>query len=313
MSKIEFDGRVAIITGAGRGIGKAHAKLLAERGARVVVNDLGGTRSGDGSDPEVSEGVVEEIRKAGGQATADTSDIASVEGAAQLVRRAIEAYGRVDIVVNNAGMHMPDDFPDLETAAFRHYFDVHVAGTFNVTREAWPHMVEANYGRVVMTTSHGMLGSRSLTSYGSAKGGVLGLARALAVTGKDAGITVNCVAPVAVTRLTPNPSNAPAKPRTDGGGVLEQSSPELVSPLVAMLCHESCSVTGETFLSGGRRFARLFIAETKGYVHPESDITPEVVEEHWAQIMDDSNYELLANTVSWMKNNNALIAAVPVR
>jgi NAD(P)-dependent dehydrogenase (short-subunit alcohol dehydrogenase family) len=307
MESIRFDERVAIVTGAGRGIGRAHALLLAERGARVVVNDLGSASSGDGSDSGPAEQVAATIRAAGGDAVADASDIATVEGAAQLVRRALDAYGRVDILVNNAGIFEPDEFPTLEVSELRRYFDVHVGGSFNVTRECWPHMVQVGYGRIVMTTSHGILGSAPLIAYGTAKGGVFALARALAVTGRGLGITVNSIAPVAATRLAGGDDDG-----TSGEGVLNGSTPALVSPLVALLCHESCPVSGETFLSGGRRHARLFVAETEGYVHPDVDLTPEVVAEHWAQIMNESVYYVPADTSTWLKGNAERIAATPI-
>jgi NAD(P)-dependent dehydrogenase (short-subunit alcohol dehydrogenase family) len=307
MEPTRFDGRTAIVTGAGRGIGRAHALLLAERGARVVVNDLGSANSGDGSDPGPAERVAATIRAAGGDAVADASDVATTEGAAQLVGRAVGSYGGVDILVNNAGFFTPTPFPALTLAELRRYFDVHVGGTFNVTRECWPHMTEAGYGRIVMTTSHGILGSAALIGYGTAKGGVFALARALAVTGKDLGITVNSVAPVAATRIAGGNDDG-----TSGEGVLNGSAPTLVSPLVMLLCHESCTVTGETFLSGGRRHARLFVAETEGYVDPEDEVTPEVVAGHWVQIMDTSGQYIPADTDAWMDANAERIAAVPV-
>ena len=306
MERIGFDGRVAIVTGAGRGIGKAHALLLAERGARVVVNDLGSANSGDGSDPGPAEQVATAIRDAGGDAVADSSDIATVEGAAQLVRRATDTYGRVDVLVNNAGIFEPDQFPDVEVSKLRRYFDVHTGGTFNVTRECWPHMVRAGYGRIVMTTSHGILGAPALIAYGTAKGGVFALARALAVTGRDLGITVNSVAPVAATRLAGGDDDG-----TSGQGVLDGTLTSLVSPLVSLLCHESCPVSGETFLSGGRRHARLYVAETEGYVHPDTDLTPEAVAEHWTQIMDESQHWVPEDTDAWMNGNAQRIAATP--
>jgi NAD(P)-dependent dehydrogenase (short-subunit alcohol dehydrogenase family) len=307
MEPIRFDGRTAIVTGAGRGIGRAHALLLAERGARVVVNDLGSANSGDGSDPGPAERVAATIRAAGGDAVADASDIASAEGAARLVSRALDAYGGVDVLVNNAGIFTPGTFPALTLAELRHYFDVHVGGTFNVTRECWPHMAEAGYGRIVMTTSHGILGSPALIAYGTAKGGVFALARALAVTGQDLGITVNSMAPIAATRLAGGNDDG-----TSGEGVLDGSAPTLVSPLVMLLCHESCTVSGETFLSGGRRHARLFVAETEGYVHPEAEVTPEVVAGHWGQIMDTADQYIPADTDAWMNANAERIAAIPV-
>ncbi|MFF7601944.1 SDR family NAD(P)-dependent oxidoreductase [Streptomyces mirabilis] len=315
MENIRFDGRVAIVTGAGRGIGRAHALLLAERGARVVVNDLGSESSGDGSDSRPAEEVVAAICAAGGEALSDTSDVASPEGAAQLVRRALDVYGRVDILVNNAGIFMPGEFPAMEASELRRYFDVHVTGSFNVARECWPHMVQSGYGRIVMTTSHGILGSAPLLAYGTAKGGVFALARALAVTGRELGITVNSVAPVAETRLAGGADNDTPE-KADSGtsekGFLDGSTPALVSPLVALLCHESCQVSGETFLSGGRRHARLFVAETEGYIHAGADVTPEVVAEHWAQIMNESDHYIPQDTNTWLVGNAERIAASPV-
>jgi NAD(P)-dependent dehydrogenase (short-subunit alcohol dehydrogenase family) len=304
MERIRFDDRVAVVTGAGRGLGQAHALLLAQRGARVVVNDLGSATSGAGSDPGPAERVAAEIRALGGEALADASDVSAREGAATLVGAALDAYGRVDILINNAGFFAPLTFPDLDLAELRRYFDVHVGASFNVTRECWPHMVAAGYGRVVMTTSHGILGAAPLAGYGTAKGGVFALARALAVTGRGLGITVNSIAPVAATRMGGGDDAG-----TSGQGVLGGSPPGLVSPLVALLCHESCPVTGETFMSGGRRHARLFVAETEGYVHPDSDVTPEVVAEHWAAIMDETAYEVPPDTDTWLAGTAARIAA----
>ncbi|MEV6236611.1 SDR family NAD(P)-dependent oxidoreductase [Lentzea sp. NPDC051838] len=296
MEQIDFSGRVAIVTGAGRGIGKAHALLLAERGARVVVNDLGGASSGLGSDAGPAEEVAALIRDAGGEAVADTSDVASTTGAARLVRTAIDMYGRIDVLINNAGFWTPSEFPEVDADEMSRYFAVHVGGSFNVTRECWPHMVEAGYGRIVMTTSHGILGAPALLAYGTAKGGVFGLARGLAVTGSQHGIKVNNIAPVAATRLA-------AGLDTDTG---------LVSPMVLLLSHESCPVNGETFLSGGRRHARLFVSETEGYVHPSTNLTPEDVAGHWAQIMDESKAYVPVDTISWMAEHQARIDAVPL-
>jgi NAD(P)-dependent dehydrogenase (short-subunit alcohol dehydrogenase family) len=307
MESIRFDGRVAIVTGAGRGIGRAHALLLAERGARVVVNDLGSATSGDGSDPGPAARVAAEIRAAGGEAVADASDVASGEGAAQLVRRALDAYGRVDVLVNNAGILVPDEFPGVDLPTMRRYFDVHVGGSFNVTRECWPHMVRSGYGRIVMTTSHGILGSPALIAYGTANGGVFALARVLAVTGQGVGITVNSVAPVAATRMAGGDDDG-----ASGEGLLEGSLPALVSPLVMLLCHESCPVSGETFLSGGRRHARLFVGETEGYVHPDANLTPEAVAEHWRQIMDPSDHYIPADTGMWLQGYTEWTAATLV-
>jgi NAD(P)-dependent dehydrogenase (short-subunit alcohol dehydrogenase family) len=297
MESTRFDGRVAIVTGAGRGIGRAHALQLAQRGAKVVVNDLGSANSGHGHDKGPSEEVVEEILAAGGEAVADASDVSSPEGAARLVQTAVSTFGGIDILVNNAGMFTPGEFPEVGIEEMRRYFDVHAGGSFLVARECWPHMTEAGYGRIVMTTSHGILGAAPLLAYGTAKGSVFALARTLAVTGRELGIRVNSVAPVAATRMA--------------GGSDEDTA--LVSPLVLVLCHESCPVNGETFLSGGRRHARLFVGETEGYVHAGADLTPEVVAEHWPEIMDESRSYVPEDTMSWMEANAARIAAVPVK
>ncbi|MFC4944217.1 SDR family NAD(P)-dependent oxidoreductase [Pseudonocardia sp. GCM10023141] len=305
--ELRFDGRVAIVTGAGRGIGRAYATLLAARGSKVVVNDLGGTRAGVDGDPGVAESVAAAIRDAGGEAVADGSDIATADGAAALVDTAVASWGRVDVLVNNAGIYLPDAFPDIEPAEFRRYFDVHVGGSFAVTRRCWPHMVRAGYGRVVMTTSHGMLGSAALTSYGAAKGAVFALARALAMAGGTAGILVNSVAPVAATRMTGATDDAPG-----GRFGVDSSAPSLVAPLVALLCHESCAVTGETFLAGGRRQARLYLAETPGYVHPGVDLTPEDVAAHWAEVLDTDGAMVPTDTLSWLDMNAARLVTTPV-
>jgi len=302
MDSIRFDGRVAIVTGAGRGIGKAYAELLARLGASVVVNDLGGNRSGNDSDPNIAESVVTEIRAAGGTAISDGSNVAVVSEVDKLVERTIDTFGRVDIVVNNAGMYTPDAFPDLDAAEFHRYFDVHVGGSFNVTRACWPHMARAGYGRVVMTTSHGIFGHPGLTSYGTAKGGAFALGRGLATIGRDIGIKVNNVAPEAVTRLAPG---------HDGEDNQQHRDPALVSPLVALLCHESCPVNGETFLSGGRRYARIVLAEAEGYLHPDFDVTPEAISAHWSEIMDVSQVHLPPDTTAWVEANHAKIVARP--
>ncbi|MFJ5263320.1 SDR family NAD(P)-dependent oxidoreductase [Streptomyces sp. NPDC088387] len=304
MESLRFDGRVAIVTGAGRGLGRAHALLLGARGARVVVNDLGGSPTGEGQDPGPAERVAAEIRAAGGEAVADGSDIATTEGAEHVVATAIGTYGRLDVVVNNAGIVVPDAFPDVTLAELRRHFTVHVGGSFNVTRASWPHLVAAGYGRVVLTGSHAVLGADSLIAYGTAKGGVHALVGALAQAGRKLGITVNGVAPVAATRIAGGNDDG-----TSGEGVLDGADPALVSPVVALLSHESCAVTGETVVSGGRRQARLFTAETTGYVHPDTAVTPEVLAEHWEAIRETAGHHVLTDTTSWMELYAAWIAA----
>ncbi|WBB61260.1 SDR family NAD(P)-dependent oxidoreductase [Streptomyces sp. WMMC500] len=300
---LHFDGQVAVVTGAGRGIGAAHAALLAGRGAKVVVNDIGTAMDGAGSDATPAALQAERIRRAGGSAVPDTSDIATPEGAQSLVDRAIGTFGRLDIVVNNAGIYWYDAFPAVEPAQVQAQFALHVGGSFNVTRAAWPHFESAGYGRVVMTTSTGALGSATLTSYGSAKAGVIGLGRALAMAGEPLGVKVNMVAPMAMTRMM-NAHTGEAEVPDD-----PERAPSLVSPLVAILCHRDCPVSGETYVSGMRRVTRLFIAETHGYTHPGLDLTPEHLLENWDAISDLGRQDLARDTKSWAATNRRHLGA----
>lgn|ERR1700722_2231367 len=306
MSSLRFDGRVAVVTGAGRGIGAAHAGLLAARGARVIVNDIGTSRFGTGTDDTPASELARQIRRAGGAAEPDTADISTPDGARALVEHAISAFGRLDIVVNNAGIYWTDSFPAIELEDLLKQLAVHVGGSFNVTRAAWPHLRDSGAGRVVMTTSTGALGSGDLVSYGSAKAGVLGLGRALALAGEPHGIRVNIVAPMAMTRMSKarvSESEVPDVPERD---------PALVSPLVAVLCHVDCPVNGEAFMSGMRRTSRLFIAETEGYTHPSLGLTPEDLLEHWGEINDASRHELAPDLRTWAASNDQRIAAASV-
>jgi NAD(P)-dependent dehydrogenase (short-subunit alcohol dehydrogenase family) len=282
-----FDGRVAVVTGAGRGIGRAYARLLAERGARVVVNDLGGSMDGTGADegPAV-ETAAEIVATGGGEAIADTNDVASPAGAQALIDTAAERYGRVDVLVANAGIMRWAKFPDVDADDLERHLAVHVTGSFLAARAAWPHMVERGYGRIVLTTSTGMLGLPGNTAYAVAKGGVIGLARSLATAGADHGISVNMIAPAATTRMA-------------AGGRGPEMPPELVAPMVAYLAHEACPVSGEIYTAGAGRFARVFLAATPGYVHPGPEPTVEDVAEHWAAINDESGYDVPADLVAW--------------
>lgn len=281
-----FDGRVAVVTGAGRGIGRAYARLLADRGARVVVNDLGGSMEGTGTDEGPAVEAVAEIAAAGGDAIADTNDVASPAGARALVDTAIERYGRLDVLVANAGIMRWASFPDVDADDLERHLAVHVTGSFLTAKAAWPHMVEQGYGRIILTTSTGMLGLPGNTAYAVAKGGVIGLARSLAMAGAAHGIRVNLIAPAATTRMA-------------AGGRGPEMPPELVAPMVAYLAHESCPVSGEIYTAGAGRFARLFLAATPGYVHPGPEPTVEDVAEHWAAINDESGYDVPADLMAW--------------
>jgi NAD(P)-dependent dehydrogenase (short-subunit alcohol dehydrogenase family) len=284
-----FEGRVAVVTGAGRGIGRAHARLLAERGASIVVNDLGGSRDGVGQDAEPATSVAAEIVAAGGAAIADHSDVATTGGAQALVDAAVDRYGRVDILVNNAGIIRWAGFPDADADNLAQHLAVHVGGSFNTARAAWPHMVEQGYGRVVMTTSTGIFGLPTNLSYATAKAAVIGMTRSLTTAGTPHGIKVNVVAPAAFTRMA----------GTAAGDLETQMSPDLVAPMVAFLAHEACPVSGEIYAAGAGRFARLFIASTDGYVHGSPDPTIEDVAEHWATINDEQGYYVPTDLVAW--------------
>jgi len=290
MSDLRFDGRVAVVTGAGRGIGRGYARLLGARGASVVVNDLGGSKEGDGADAGPARSVAEEIIAAGGVAIGDTNDVSTELGALDLIDTARREFGRIDIVVNNAGIVRWGDLPDVELEALQNTLDVHLVGSFNVTRAAWPHLMTQEYGRVVMTTSTGMFGLRGNLAYAAAKAGVVGLMRNMKLSGRRYNITVNAVAPVAATRM--------GGAEEDDGEPPADMAPELVAPLVAYLCHEDCAVSGEIYAAGGGRFSRIFVATTEGYV-PSGAPTPEDVAANWAAINDEAGYSVPADLPDW--------------
>jgi NAD(P)-dependent dehydrogenase (short-subunit alcohol dehydrogenase family) len=288
VDQLNFDGRVAVVTGAGRGIGRAYAHLLAERGAQVVVNDLGGSIEGDGADAAPASAVVAEIVAAGGNAIPDSSDVSTTAGAETLARAAIEQFGRIDVLINNAGIIRWAGMPAVTIEEVEQHLAVHTAGSFNTARAAWPYMAERGYGRIVMTTSAGVFGLAGNVSYSTAKGAVIGLARTLATEGREHGIKVNLVAPNAYTRMAGEPNKA-----------LETAMPpELVAPIVAFLAHEDCPVTGEIYAAGGGRFGRIFIAQTDGYL-AGADASVEDVRAHWAAINDDASYTIPAGLNEW--------------
>lgn len=242
---------------------------------------------GVGADTRPASRVAAEIVAGGGAATADTSDVATPAGGRALVDTALERFGRLDVLINNAGIMRWAGLPELEAGDMDAHFAVHVGGSFNTTRAAWPHLAEQGYGRIVMTTSAGVFGLADNTAYATAKGGVVGLARSLAVAGAEHGIKVNCVAPAAFTRMAGRGAGSP------------QMTPDLVAPMVAVLAHETCPATGQIYAAGFGRFAHLFIASTVGYLHEGQAPTVEDVAEHWDDINDEAGYWIPTDLVAW--------------
>ena len=217
--------------------------------------------------------------------------MATVAGAHALVDAAVERFGRVDILINNAGIVRWAGFPDADADNLERHLAVHVGGSFYTARAAWPHMVRQHYGRIVMTTSTGLFGLPDNTSYATAKAAVIGLTRSLTTAGAAHGIKINLLAPAAMTRM--------AGPGADEGADSGEMSPDLVAPMMAFLAHEECPVSGEMYAAGCGRFARMFIASTKGYVHPTPGPTIEDVAEHWAAVNDETGYYIPTDLTAW--------------
>lgn len=281
---VDFADRVAIVTGAGGGLGRQHALLLASRGAAVVVNDLGGNVHGEGASPSAADVVVEEIRAAGGVAVANHGSVSDPDDGEAMVQLAVDEFGRIDIVVNNAGILRDKSFVNMEWADVTAVLDVHLKGAFHVTRPAFARMKEQGYGRIIVTSSgSGVMGNFGQANYAAAKMGLVGLMNVLKIEGAKYDIKSNAVAPIARTRMTEDIF----------GDAVMHFNPEYVAPVVAYLSSEECAVNGEIWSVGGGSISRFFIGLTQGYFkHPvtEGPLTIEDVAANVSDIRDEDGY-----------------------
>ena len=280
LNKVNLDGRVAVVTGGGGGLGREHALLLANRGAAVVVNDVGGALDGTGADSSAAQSVVDEVIACGGIAVSDTNSVSSPEGGEAIVSAAVDNFGRVDIVINNAGILRDKAFHNLAPEFVDALIDVHLRGAFHVTRPAWRHFRAQEFGRVINTSSAaGVFGNFGQANYAAVKAGLIGLTRVLALEGAKFNITANAIAPIARTRMT-----------TDLLGKLaDRLDPRLVAPVVAWLVSEDCHESGNIYTVGGGRIARYFVSMSRGWTRTDGELTPEDVRDHWEQINNISD------------------------
>jgi NAD(P)-dependent dehydrogenase (short-subunit alcohol dehydrogenase family) len=278
-NEVRFDGRVAVVTGAGRGLGRAYARLLAERGARVVVNDNGVEWDGSGGSPDPATDVTEEIRAAGGEAVPDIHDVSRADEAAAIVQTALDAWGHLDVLVHNAGIGLPRrPFEAISGDEVERVFATHVYGAFHVTKPAWTAMRAAGYGRIVLVSSSSALGATEMYEYPAAKAALMALTRSLAVDGAALGVKVNAIMPMAFTR--PMESNPNKHIRE---WFRRHFDPALVAPVVAWLAHEDVPCSGETITAGAGRAARVVWAAVPG---AQGLATVEDVRDRWGEIVD---------------------------
>ncbi|HLK26106.1 MAG TPA: SDR family NAD(P)-dependent oxidoreductase [Caulobacteraceae bacterium] len=286
MADIRFDGKVAIVTGAGGGLGRQHALELARRGAKVVVNDLGGAVDGSGGSSEAAKAVTAEIKDAGGQAIADGASVTDEAGVANMVKAAMDAWGRVDILIANAGVLRDKSFAKMEIADFEFVLNVHLMGAVKPAKAVWEIMREQNYGRIVVTTSStGLYGNFGQTNYGAAKLSLVGFMNSLKLEGQKNNVHVNAISPVAATRMT-----AALMPPQ----IAERLKPDYVTPGVVYLCSEEAP-TGVILTAGAGVFSLARIYETEGVYLGEGGLSAEEVRDNWAQIADPAGQQAYAN------------------
>lgn len=266
MAELRFDDRIAVITGAGRGLGRAYALLLASRGAKVVVNDPGVSLRGDGLNAGPAEEVVNEIKAAGGEAVGCTESVATSAGGNAIIQTALDAYGRIDILIHNAGNIRHAPIAEMSDDDFNAVLDVHLKGAFHVLRPAVGRMCADRYGRIVLTSSvGGLYGNHKVANYAASKAGMIGLNNVAALEGADYGVKCNTIVPGALTRIA---EGADERGFPIAFDKFPPMTPDMVAPVVGWLAHESCSITGEMLISIAGRVARAFIGETKGIYRP---------------------------------------------
>jgi NAD(P)-dependent dehydrogenase (short-subunit alcohol dehydrogenase family) len=291
---MDYSGKVAVVTGGGRGMGRAYSLLLASRGAAVVVNDPGVQPRGDDPDASVAADVVKEIEAAGGRAVAATDSVATAEGGAAIVATALRTFGRVDLLVHNAGVVTASTFADQPMDEVLNIMAVHLLGAWYVGQPAWLDMEKRGYGRIVLTTSMAQFGHYRQPAYAAAKTGIIGLVKSLAheARHKELDIKVNAIAPLAGTRL--------ARPEAkDRWG--ELIAPENVAAVVAYLLSDQCPVNGEIVHAGGTHFARGFLAQTRGWSSGTAPLTPEQVRDHFGEALDLADYHIPADANDQME------------
>jgi NAD(P)-dependent dehydrogenase (short-subunit alcohol dehydrogenase family) len=290
MEQIRFEGRVAIVTGAGRGVGREHALMLASRGAAVVVNDIGFTATAGGaSSTAPATGVVAEIEAAGGRAVASFDDVSTAAGCANLVAQALDTFGHLDIVISNAGTNRPMPFAEMTEADFDFLIRQHVHGSFHTVKAAWPHLVKKRRGRILLTTSGtGFFGLEGQVHYGAAKGAIFGMMRTLALEGAPHGIHVNAFWPSAFTRMVEVEGELKERMRRGMPATL-------TAPAALWLVHENCTLNGEVLHAGSGRVSRVLIAETRGHYSPE--MTLETVAAHQSEILSEEGYCVFGSAI----------------